>query len=93
MVAVSVEPGKMDGMDGMDGVRVVCDASQRRLRKSFFFLSPGSWKGSLKARAKVSLWSGARAENVGDPQFVADETLTKPDASIPLRSVHPGRDP
>jgi hypothetical protein len=64
-------------MDGMDGVRVVCDASQRRLRKSFFFLSLGSWKGSLKARAKVSLWSGARAENVVDPRFVADENPNK----------------
>ena len=51
------------------------------------FFSLGSWNGSLKARAKVSLWSGARAENVGDPRFVADETLTKPDASIPLSYV------
>ena len=38
--------------------------------ESFFFvlvflISLGSWKGSLKARAKVSLRSGARAEILG----------------------------
>ena len=62
--------------------------------ESFFFvlvflISLGSWKGSLKARAKVSLRSGARAENVVDPRFMgAAKTLTKSDAcSIPLSYV------
>ena len=63
-------------------------------RRKFFFvlvflISLGSWKGSLKARAKVSLRSGARAENVVDPRFMgAAKTLTKSDAcSIPLSYV------
>ena len=77
----------------MDGVRVVCDAAATS--KKIFFLSFFSFarimdsKGTLKASAKVSLWSGSRAENVVDPRFVgADETLTKPDVcSIPLSYV------
>ena len=71
-------------------------AMQRRHRKSFVFFSSFfsfarimDSKGSLKATAKVSLWSGSRAENVVDPRFVgADETLTKPDVcSVPLSYV------
>ena len=80
----------MDG-DGWSASGVRCSGD---IEKVFFFSSFFSFarimdsKGSLKATAKVSLWSGSRAENVVDPRFVgADETLTKPDASIPLSYV------
>ena len=81
----------MDG-DGWSASGVRCSGD---IEKVFFFFSSFfsfarimDSKGSLKATAKVSLWSGSRAENV-DPRFVgADETLTKPDAcSIPLSYV------
>ena len=81
----------MDG-DGWSASGVQCSGD---IEKVFFFSSFFSFarimdsKGSLKATAKVSLWSGSRAENVVDPRFVgADETLTKPDVcSIPLSYV------
>ena len=85
-------------MDGRARGWMECGWHQKSAggRRKFFFvlvflISLGSWKGSLKARAKVSLRSGARAENknVVDPRFMgAAKTLTKSDAcSIPLSYV------
>ena len=84
--------------DGWKGKGMECGWHRKSAggRRKFFFvlvflISLGSWKGSLKARAKVSLRSGARAENknVVDPRFMgAAKTLTKSDAcSIPLSYV------